>query len=414
MTDVRTSPSGPKVTVDGTVNQVASLEDLPAPTGGEIILPSGSAWNFTRSVDIAPYNLAPETNVTILGIPNIGGIVTNTASPAINHDPGGVPGGGIIVRDLRVENASGPGLQVKDSLSSSVLQTVVFSGCDGNAVIVDNAIAFTTAGVVVSNCAQGFKLQGAANGFIRLDNVNVVSPPAGFRGVEIVSRLQATEVLVHLMSMTLEPGTVAFDFDSVITVNRGLVTNCQFFANGGSPIATGAGKTDTTSARWAFVANQGIRASRATGEARFQNASPVTVPVSGINEWSDTTALPFSGEVLERFELNGNVLTYVGLDPIDVTLMGQMSAEHAGAGNDTFDIVVAHKAPGGSFEPAVGSTTDDIHQSGGDLNASEVRQLTTQFEYPNTVTGTQFKLLIRNKTAVAGAQATNAAVLIFS
>jgi hypothetical protein len=102
-----------------------------------------------------------------------------------------------------------------------------------------------------------------------------------------------------------------------------------------------------------------------------------------------------------------DILQYDGIDPTNLRITAQVSAEHAGGGNDRFDITVQRDG-----SPAVGSTTTDPYETRGELNAGEANQIQTTLSLTNVQPGAQFRILIRNRTAVANAEVFSAAITI--
>lgn len=401
---VRIGPSGKPVNVPITeAISVLTASDFPAPVNGFITLEKDSSWTVVNDIDVSPSTFILGAGVAIQGaITGKSGLRTDSATPLLQFD--GDDSDGRSLSNLQLSNPSGQCWRF-DNVNVVVLIESVQCLNSAKVGTLSGLDFVCVHGLFICGCEDGLTLDGA-NSFIRLNECLVREPTEDFRAIRVLPTFSCTEMLVHLLTMNVPASGFALEISDSATVVQALITNCQF-PGAGKALREGAGYVTPATPLWKFRANHGVRDSANLGDARYVSAliTGTLVPVSGIDEWSDTGNIQLTLATSERFALIGtNVLEFQGDEPGNFTLLGQMIASHGGGGNDLFDITVASKAPGGVWEPALGSTSGDIHQVRGSLDSTDPATIFTTFDRTDVLPGTQFRINIRNKGATAGAE----------
>jgi hypothetical protein len=371
-----------------------------------ITLPDDTNWLMLGVVDITPNRLELGSGTSVLGtVPGSSTLLTNNAGPALSANANV---GGRAVEDVTITNLGGPAMDFTGGvLSNLLIDTVIAENCAGDALNVADVPGLFIRSMLVDGCTNGV-IVGGTNGFLRIEDVASASHPAGFTGVNLLAGLIASEIRIQGCTFLLNNASdVGLQLDAA-GVDRALVDANQFPGGAGTPLA---GAITPATARWLFASNQGIRDSTVSGDLRFVDpaGAGTVVPIAVIGEWADTSVLPYAiAGTPERMSLVGtDILQYDGIDPTNLRITAQVSAEHAGGGNDRFDITVQRDG-----SPAVGSTTTDPYETRGELNAGEANQIQTTLSLTNVQPGAQFRILIRNRTAVANAEVFSAAITI--
>jgi len=384
---------------------VSSLSDLPAPVSGVITLPPDTVWTFLGLVDISPNQIALSERASVLGtVPGSSTLRTNNPGGAIIDTPGV---GGRAVEDITIENPAGAGMVFNaGTVRNLLIDTVVVENCASIAFECSSIQGLFIRSLLVENTPQAVRVSGT-NGFVRIEDVACAIHGPGFIGIETTPSFQSIEARIEGCTFLLNnPSDVGLDL-SATSVDRGMVQSNQF-PGVGTPLT---GPIDPSNIRWKFADNQGIRDSTVSADFRFTDAvgGPTPIPITTINAWADTSTLTYNlAPNAERVSVvAGNLLQYDGLDPENLRITAQLSAEHAGGGNDRFDITVQRNGV-----PAVGTTVEDFYQARGELNAGESNQIQTTVTLTNVQPGEQFQILIRNKVATANAEAFSAALTI--
>lgn len=380
---------------------VASLEDLPAPVAGVITLPNATVWQFLGNVDITPNILSLGTGTSILGtVPGRSVIITDNPLAAVGATAGV---GGRAVEDVTITNTSGPAMDFRGGSATNLLiDTVVAENCGGAALLVGDIPGLFLRSLLIENCEDGVVASGT-NGFLRIEDVACATHPPGFTGVNLLPGLIASEVRIQNCTFLLNNITdIGLQLDAA-GVDRALVDGNQFPGGVGT---TRAGAITPATARWLFDGNQGIRNSTVIGDARY-NGAPIVVPIVAATEWVDLTALGLTLVASERMSLVGDALRYDGIDPGNLRITAQISAEHAAGGNRAFEITVQI---GGS--PVIGSTINSVYAQSGEMDNADMTQFSTTLTIVDAQPGDLFRILVRNMSDATNLEAVAAALTI--
>lgn len=327
---------------------VRSLDDLPSPVDGVITLEPSTNYQVCGTVNISPNSLVAQDRTTISGQSAASDALVSAGFAASAMVAIG-PGSNVLILEVSL---SAPGAALFDAdlggTASFVILAALLVG-SGSLGTVKNFDRFVGIGVGIGFNDDGWTVLGT-NGDILWpasrvsDNLGTFTawyvPPSS--GVVCKSMLFATSV------MDLDAGQTGFDFPdpaSGLTVDRGAISSV-FFDGAGTPLALGVGKITKATPQWTIELSPPLLNSVAIGGASYAltggGGNSTGALTAGVFAPIPSAPSPFvaSGSN-ERFTASAaGVLTYTGLDPIQVRVTVSVSVDMTGPGTNNYGCAI--------------------------------------------------------------------------
>lgn len=325
---------------------VSALADLPAPSGGAILLDATKMYIFSGFVDISPNYL----NLNGAGLrgndPGKDGVMSSVAGGVLRSTDVSV-----FIQSLAVIPASGS-TKAYDFVDATGAEFCnLFSGCS----VVEIGIPSLGVGQISGfeaiaiaknywNCEDGIKVTGNVGKFV--SSINYITITAGI-GIEFLSGLTINDIDLS-NNYFLYPGQTGIKVNAGSSINNGRMTSNMF--RGVTTLLSGF---DSYSFGWQMQQNTGIPNTKSFGYSYADgNTTPTTF--SGVGTYTKilgTTTL-ITGQ---KFSASNNRFTYTGKEDINSRVFASIGA-NAPANSTDYTIAIAKNgivipAPSASLGP---------------------------------------------------------------
>ncbi len=322
--------------------EIFGPDDLPAPSGGVITLPSGS-YVLKNDITLAfPIKVDAGLGVEITSI-GLGAVITYTGTdPFIQSNPAATF---FIFNQVNIL-LTGNNVELFDTDGPSILidrMIATFTGTGGGLGTTRNhALAFSLRSSTISGFVDGVSIVNSPlfiTGSTQLD-----SPVAGGTPLFSVDALTDT-VQANILTLNAHATDELFDIDASFA---GFVTLDQIRNLGGSDFFA-AGSLDEMSPRVDVFASPPQKPSKNIGSVIATNNVAVTsITVQSQFEDMDLNATAVIGSNAELWSLSGSTtgeLTYDGLTPFDGSLTAAITSISAGASDEFHFRAVKNGSP---------------------------------------------------------------------
>ena len=324
--------------------EVFEANDLPAPSGGVITLPSGS-YILKADIELADSFFIPAGGNVEFSSVGLNARITYTgASAFIQSDPASEALFGNFLKILLIDN--GATLFDTDGLAIVLERVhVEFTGTAGSLGIVrspDPALSICDSRIV--GYAAGLQLMDVP--LFQLSDVDLI-PSGVLSGASLQSGAGIQDGIYILDGVRLEgpSGADIFDFDPTFT---GVASITRFVNSGGSGFFA-AGSLDETDPRINVRFSPPQKSSENIGSfAVGGNAAVTVIPGSGTWVDLDLGGLAVLASDAERWSLSDATLgelRYDGVDPFNGRIIASFSAISMGAPEEFQFRVVVNGAP---------------------------------------------------------------------
>lgn len=332
---------------------VNSLDDLPDPVAGVIELDPGintTYWFPSVEVNIGSnvFSITGGSNISIYGMhPQESGITSTSTSALFT-----IVNSGLDIEKVILDIPSGSYFDINNSSGDFCVMTkVIFLRCQNGGEFNDIASVSFRKCVMLEFSVAGFTFSGACSQL--LVNGSSSGSQLGFFGYSnaLFDLGTATFDTIQVLGpnrMFMKDGSTFISGASgganLNASGRGEIKDALFiFESGGSN--TGVAVTGITAQddKWEFAGNSFADSTRNTvtaGDGFMTAAETVTITSSGVYEFINGSN--WTSDVQAHFTTStSGIITYTGLDTMDVEIIATATIEKVGGGSDELCMKIA-------------------------------------------------------------------------
>lgn len=367
---------------------VKSAADLPAASGGTHTLLASTVYQPQGVIDLGGNTLTLQADTVLRGrSPAVDGFSTTSGSALFS-------GPALRVRCLSATCPNGPIFNKTDDASEPMFFIEVNCFSFGSYGTIG-----TSSGGLLQLCnfigpGGGMMFTGGTGNF-GIQN----SLFSGYTG----NCIDLSTFVFNVLSMdtVIFSGAVASTALSGLASSgnigtRGVVSKCSF--NGSGAALSGIDEQDL---KWDFTGNFGVARSRNAADGFLLTTE--TVIIGTIGQFEEVGGTSFSSSILDRFTIStSGVLTYVGIEDIEIQVSGFATVQKVGGGSD---VLVAR------FAKNWVSPSSGIAQSGGQSENATPTSIPL-VALIDLTTGDTIRVIVANSTTTANIEVDLASIVI--
>ena len=367
---------------------VKSAADLPVASGGTHTLLADTVYQPQGVIDLGGNTLTLQSGTVLQGrSPSVDGFSTTAATALFT-------GISIRLKDLSATCPNGPIFNKVDDATQPIIMMDINCFDFGS---------FGTIGASSGGLLQLCQFVGAGTGITFTGNTGNFGIQtclfAGYTGTCIDLSTFVFNILT--IDTVVFSGAVASTAISGLAASgnltaRGVIDLCSF--NGSGAALSGIDPQDT---KWNFSNNFGVPRSRNAADTFLLTTETVTIGTT--SQFEEVAGTSFASAILDRFtSTTAGVLTYVGIEDIEVKVSGFATVQKVGGGSD---VLVAR------FAKNWVSPSSGIAQSGGQTENNNPTSIPLE-ALVSLVTGDTLRMIVANNSSTANIEVDLASIVV--
>ena len=305
---------------------VASVDDLPAASGGEHLLPADTLVEISGTVDLGEGALRLSSGTAIIGRNISADTIQSSADGVIRSDN---VESNVILREFNILATGGRSLDLTGSIDYQV--NIFYVGLLGVSAGTINGFDVQAVKSCFVSAASGVTLDGTTNK-IFIDGTPFFDTTGA--AITLAATLDCRVADIRVSFFKFDSPGVGLKAESGYTVDRGVYTGNLI--DGTAVPLDGLSPADIN---WKMTANTGVRDSRVAGQLSLD--APADTTISAVDTPTKVDGATSMAALTERLDGStvDNRLQYTGTEPALVSV--QLSVNIEGGNNVDGTIMVA-------------------------------------------------------------------------